>query len=290
MTTLPEIRKRIRSARTTAKVTRAMQTVSASKMRRAQRLTLASRPYAELSWEVLTNLAAHLSPAQRRAQPLLAARPVQSVLAVILTANRGLCGAYNHNVIQAAMSFIAGQTVPVRVLTIGRKGCDFMARQGVEIVGDFDMPDRPNFEAAQPIAHLMMADLQCGLVDQVWLIYTQFVSFMVQRPTVRLLLPLETALGETAAKPRGQYLFEPRKQDIMQPMLQHFTEMQVYQALLEALASEHSARMVAMRSASENARNLIAELTVHYNRVRQELITREIIDIAGGAAALMRNP
>lgn len=288
MTTLPEIRKRIRSARTTAKVTRAMQTVSASKMRRAQRLTLASRPYAGLSWEVLTSLVAHLSPSQRRSQPLLGARPVQSVLAVILTANRGLCGAYNHNVIQATLSFITGQTAPVRVVTVGRKGCDFMARQGVDIVGDFDMPDRPSLEAARPIARLLMSDLQCGLADQVWLIYTEFVSFMVQRPTVRLLLPLEATLDKAAAKSGARYLFEPRRQDMLQPMLQHFTEMQVYQALLEAFASEHSARMAAMRSASENARNLIGELTVHYNRVRQEAITREIIDIAGGAAALAR--
>ena len=287
MATLREIRKRIRSIRNIAQVTRAMQTVSASRMRRAQLATLASRPYAERSWEVLGHLASRLTEGQRRAEPLLAVRPVRAVEVALITAQRGLCGGYNHNVIQAAVAFMAGQTVPVRVVTIGRKGREYLSRHGADIVADFEVLDRPSPDDVRPIARLLIDDFLHGRADQVWLVYTDFVNTLVQRPKVQLLLPAQSA-EPAAPGARVPYLFEPDPETILGPMLARFIELGVYQAILEAQASEHSARMVAMRNATDNALGLIAEMTLSYNKARQEAITKEIIDIVGGAAALAR--
>ncbi|MCL6429893.1 MAG: ATP synthase F1 subunit gamma [Anaerolineae bacterium] len=290
MATLRAIRKRIRSIRNIAQVTRAMQTVSASKMRRAQLAALATRPYAERSWEVLGHLASRLSPRQMREQPLVRERPVRAVEVVLVTANRGLCGGYNHNVISEAMGFITAQKVPVRLVTVGRKGRDYALRHGLNLVADFDLGDRPTADDVRPIARLVMDDLERGLVGQVWLVYTEFVSTLVQRPKVQLLLPIQSAAAERQASSGASvpFLLEPSPEAILGPMLQRFTELQVFRAILEALASEHSARMVAMRNATDNALRLIDEMTLSYNKARQEAITKELIDIIGGAAALER--
>ncbi len=286
MATLREIRKRIRSVQNISKVTKAMQTVSASRMRRAQLMTLATRPYADKSWEVLGHLAARLSPEQRRRLPLMAPRPVRAIEVLVIAGTRGLCGGYNHNVVDAAIEFAARQTVPVRFVTVGRKAREYVARYGREIVADFELPDPPSADDARPIAQLLRDDLERGTADQVWLASTQFVSTMTQRPQVRLLLPIQ-AVGAAEAAPTGvPYIFEPDAESILEPMLRRFLDLQVYRALLEALASEHSARMVAMRSATDNALRLIDELTLGYNKARQEAITKELIDIVGGAAAL----
>lgn len=286
LATLREIRKRIRSVQSIAKVTRAMQTVSASKMRRAQLMTLSTRPYAEKSWEVLGHLAARLSPEQVRALPLLRPRPVRAIEVLLIAGSRGLCGGYNHNVIDAAMSFAQEQTVPVRFVTVGRKGREYLHRYGCEIVADFDLPDPPSADDARPIAHLLRNSLEQGRADQVWIAGTEYVSTLVQRPRVQRLLPIE-AVGEVDASAGGvSYIFEPSVQSILDSMLQRFVDLRVYLAILEALASEHSARMVAMRNATDNAHSLIGELTMAYNKARQEAITKELIDIVGGAAAL----
>jgi len=286
LATLREIRKRIRSVQNISKVTRAMQTVSASRMRRAQLMTLATRPYADKSWEVLGHLAGRLSPEQRRALPLLAPRPVHAIEVLLIAGSRGLCGGYNHNVVNAAIDFAAQQTVPVRFVTVGRKAREYLARYGREIVADFDLPDPPSADDARPIARLVCDDLERGAADQVWLASTQFVSTMTQRPQVRLLLPIQAVGGAETASAGVPYIFEPDAESILEPMLRRFLDLQVYRALLEALASEHSARMVAMRSATDNALRLIDELTLGYNKARQEAITKELIDIVGGAAAL----
>lgn len=267
-----------------------MQTVSASKMRRAQLAALATRPYAERSWEVLGHVASRLTPRQMREQPLVRERPVRAVEVVLVTANRGLCGGYNHNVISEAMDFIAAQKVPVRLVTVGRKGRDYALRHGLNLVADFELGDRPTADDVRPIARLLMDDLEGGLVGQVWLVYTEFVSTLVQRPKVQLLLPIQSAAVERQVPSgvRVPFLLEPAPEAILEPMLQRFTELQVFRAILEALASEHSARMVAMRNATDNALRLIDEMTLSYNKARQEAITKELIDIIGGAAALER--
>lgn len=282
MATLREIRKRIRSVKSIAKVTKAMQTVSASKMRRSQIMASATRPYADKSWEVLTHLVSRLTPGQIAAQPLLRSHAVHAVDLILISASRGLCGGYNHNVVEAAVSFIHQQTVPVRVVAVGRKGRDAMLRYGYELAGDFEIPDRPGITEIHPIARLVMDDVERGTVGQVWVAYTEFVSTLVQRPKVRLLLPMESVT-------RGEQcpcLFEPDPQSILDSMLRRFIELQIYQTILESLASEHSARMVAMRNATDNALRLIDGLTLGYNKARQEAITKEILDIVGGAAAL----
>ena len=286
MATLREIRKRIRSVQNISKVTRAMQTVSASRMRRAQVMTLATRPYADKSWEVLGHLAARLSPEQRRALPLLAPRPVRAIEVLVIAGSRGLCGGYNHNVVDAALDFADQQTVPVRFVTVGRKAREYLARYGRQIAADFDLPDPPSADDARPIAQLLRDDLERGTADQVWLASTQFVSTLTQRPQVQLLLPIRAVAAAETPASGVPYIFEPDAESILEPMLRRFVDLQVYRALLEALASEHSARMVAMRSATDNALRLIDELTLSYNKARQEAITKELIDIVGGAAAL----
>ncbi len=265
-----------------------MQTVSASNMRRAQAMALGTRPYADRSWEMLLHLAARLSPRRMHAQPLLRQRPIRTLELVLITSNRGLCGGYNHNVIEAAVSFIAAQTVPVRLVTVGRKGRDYASRHGLQIVAEFsDLGDRPTSADVRPLARVVMDDLEQGAADQVWLAYTEFVNTLTQRATVRLLLPVESAVS-TRPREHVPYLFEPDPEAILEPMLRRITELQVYRAVLEAQASEHSARMVAMRSATDNALRLTDELTLGYNKARQEAITKEILDIVGGAAALSR--
>jgi F-type H+-transporting ATPase subunit gamma len=287
LATLREIHRRIRSVRNIRQVTRAMQTVSASKMRRAQRMALAARPYADKSTEVLGHLAARLSPARKREQPLLRQRPVQAVEVVLVTANRGLCGGYNHNVIDAALAFIAEQAVPVRLVAVGSRGRDYAVRHGLDVVAEFcDLNDRPDLDDTRPIARLLMEDFERGAADQVWLVYTDFVNTLVQRPSVQLLLPTQPEAHAPAS--HVPYLYEPDPESILGPMLRRFTEMRVYHAILEALASEHSARMVAMRNATDNAERLISDLTLSYNKARQKAITKELIDIVGGVAAVAK--
>jgi F-type H+-transporting ATPase subunit gamma len=283
--TLREIRKRIRSIKNIAQVTRAMQTVAASKMRRSQQATLATRPYADKSWEVLSHLVGRLSQRQLERQPLLRERPVQTIGLLVVGGTRGLCGGYNHNVLEAAAQFILAQTAPVKVITVGRKAHEYMARRDVTVAAEFDVSDHPGAVEVTPIAHLLMADLEKGVFDQVWLVYTEFVSTLKQVPRVRRLLPVEAQAAGSGAQ-GVPYLLEPDPESILGPMLRRFTELQVYRSILEAQASEQSARMVAMRAATDNAVGLIAELTLSYNKARQEAMTKEILDIVGGAAAL----
>ncbi len=267
-------------------MTRAMQTVSASKMRRAQLMTLATRPYADKSWEVLGHLAGRLSGERMRGLTLLAVRPVRTVEVLLVSGSRGLCGGYNHNVIDAALEFAAQQAVPLRFVTVGRKGRDSISRYGHEIVADFDLPDPPGADDVRPIARLLREDLEQGRADEIWVASTEFVSTLTQRAGMRRLLPIQAEVVQAAKGAQVEHSFEPDAESILEPMLQRFVDLQVYRAILDALASEHSARMVAMRSATDNALRLIDELTLGYNKARQEAITKELIDIVGGVAAL----
>lgn len=298
MATLREIRRRIRSVKNISQVTRAMQMVAASKMRRAQAQVLATRPYAQRAWDVLTDLAAQRA-AEEELHPLLQQRPIETVGLVLITADRGLCGGYNNNIIRVALDFIRVQERPIKLITVGRKGRDQMLRYEQEIVAEFTgLPAQLRLLDVTPIARAVLDDFTSGVLDIVFLAYTDFVNVLVHRPTIKRLLPIrpvltvDLALKEYVEGERPQvvseYIYEPDPQTILDTILPRFTEVQIYQAVLESGASEHSARMVAMRSATENALDLIDDLTLTYNRARQEAITKEIVDIAGGAEALTK--
>ena len=292
-----EIRRRIRSVKNISQVTRAMQMVAASKMRRAQEQVLATRPYSEKAWEILSNLAAQRA-VDETVHPLLQVREeVQTVGMVFITADKGLCGSYNHNMIQLAWRFIEGLSQPVELVTVGRRGRDAMWRAGQTIVAEFsDLPPAPKLLDITPIARTVIDGFVSGQYDAVYLAHTDFINTLQQRPAIWQLLPIRplelgvTPLTEHRSAGEGmattEYIYEPDPRTILDTVLPRFTELQIYQAILEALASEHSARMVAMRNATENANELLADLTLTYNRARQEAITKEMLDIAGGAEAL----
>jgi F-type H+-transporting ATPase subunit gamma len=292
-----EIRRRIRSVKNISQVTRAMQMVAASKMRRAQEQVLATRPYTEKAWQVLTHLAAQRG-VDENVHPLLEVRDeIQTVGMVLVTADKGLCGSYNHNMIQAASRFIAELPYPVEMITVGKRGRDAMWRMGKKIVAEYsDLPPQPRLLDITPIARTVMDGFVSARYDVVYLAHTDFVNTLIQRPAIWQLLPIRPLhLGVTPVsehrgdEPPGatvEYIYEPDPATILNTVLPRFTELQIYQALLESVASEHSARMVAMRNATENANELLDDLTLTYNRARQEAITKEMLDIAGGAEAL----
>jgi F-type H+-transporting ATPase subunit gamma len=294
-----EIRRRIRSVKNISQVTRAMQMVAASKMRRAQEQVLATRPYCEKAWEILTHLATQRG-VDEVAHPLLQVREeIKTVGILLITADKGLCGSYNHNMILKTWRFIEELPYPVELVTIGKRGRDAMWRLGQKIVAEFsDLPPQPGLLDITPIARTVMDGYVSGAFDVVYLAHTDFINTLTQRPTVWQLLPIQPLhLGATAiSEHRGvgseadtiEYIYEPDPRTILNTVLPRFTELQVYQALLESLASEHSARMVAMRNATENAMELLDDLTLTFNRARQEAITMEMLDIAGGAEALAK--
>ncbi|MCS7206922.1 MAG: ATP synthase F1 subunit gamma [Dehalococcoidia bacterium] len=284
MPTLRQIRRRIRSVQNTAKVTKAMEMVAAAKMRRAQQATLAGRPYAQRILELLGHLAAQPME-EENIPPLLQRRPVQRVELVHITPDRGLCGALPSNLNRTALRFMLDQQVPVSVIAVGRKGRDFMARYGRDLRAVFtNLGDRPTIADLRPLLRLVIDDFTSGYADAVYLVYAQFVNTVVQRPVVQQLLPVVPARlppGTTVG-----YIYEPRSLEVLEALLPRYVEMEVYHAVLESLASEHSARMVAMRNATDNAKSLVRELTLLANKVRQETITKELLDIIGGTLGL----
>ena len=283
-----EIRRRIRGVRSTGQIAKAMETVAASRMQRAQAQTLASRPYAEKAMFVLRSLARQARPTGESLHPLLMQRPVKRVAVLLYTADRGLCGAFNSNMIRKAVEFVKNQAYPVSFITVGRKGRDFLMRYGFQVAAEFiGIPDRPSLLDMLPVARVAIDDYLAGNWDTVYLAYTGFINTLVQRPTVTRLLPLEP-VWETGTPSSVDYIYEPDPRTILDQVLPRFTEMQIYQAMLESIASEQSARMVAMRNAREAATDLIASLTLKYNKARQEAITTELLDIAGGAEALAK--
>lgn len=284
MASLRLIRRQIKGFQNTAKVTRAMEMIAASKMRRAQQRVLAGRPYAEKMRDVLADLAAQQGEGVG-AHPLLEVRDVQSIALVHITPDRGLCGGLNTNLNRAAGQFMLDAPAPVSVITVGRKGRDFMVRFGKQVRAVFtDLGDRPGMQETLPMAHLVIQDYISGAVDKVYLSYSRFVNTAVQKPVIQQLLPVEPARLD-AAQTAG-YIYEPAAPAVLGAMLPRFVETQVFHALLEAIASEQSARMVAMHNATDNARDVIDELTLQMNRVRQDAITNELLDIVGGAVAL----
>ncbi|MCY4019473.1 MAG: ATP synthase F1 subunit gamma [Chloroflexi bacterium] len=300
MATLREVKNRIRSVRNIAQITRALEAVSASRVRRAQARVLASRAFAEKAWEILVNIQA--ASKSLPLHPLLTSREeVNRVLVVVITSDRGLAGAYNTNILRVAQRFAARLGKPVDYVTVGRKGRDSLARAGANIVASFsDMPAEPKITDISPIARIAMDAYLDGEADEVLIAYTDFINMLAQRPAVLGWLPLTTDtiaqqvaaeyVKDVAAVSGGiqNYDYEPSATAVVDEIVPRFTELQLYQALLEAQASEHAARMAAMKNATDNATQLTADLTLQYNKARQASITAEILDIVGGANALQQ--
>jgi F-type H+-transporting ATPase subunit gamma len=280
-----EIRRRIGSAKNIKQITRAMQFVAASKLRRAQESTLAARPYRETLDEVIADLAAVLGKTDH---PLLADRDIggeHNRLIVIMTSDRGLAGALNTNTIRFAAREITEHPGDLKVATVGRKGRDAMRRARVPIAAHFEgFGDRPAFTDVLPLARLVTDDFVAGTYDRVDVIYSRFVSTLVQKPVIEQLLPVEPS-EDTQGIPGNQFLFEPSPATFLRSLLPRYVATRLFQAVLESKASEESSRMVAMKNATENAQELIEDLTLSYNKVRQANITREMVEIASGAQA-----
>jgi F-type H+-transporting ATPase subunit gamma len=278
------LRRRIRSVQSTAKITRAMEMIATTKMKRAQEQALAGRPYSNKISQVIADLAAE-SARDGAIHPLLEKRAIKRIAIVHITADRGLCGGLNANMNRLTVKFILEQSVPVTLVIVGRKGRDFMYRHQRDIRAEFTkISDRPAMQETLPISHIIINDYVSGYIDQVYLAYSTFVTTMAQNPTLELLLPIEpAAIPKTETK---EYIYEPNPGFVLNELLPRFVEMRVYHAILEAIASEQSARMVAMRNATENAKEVIEELILILNKARQEMITKELLDITGGVESL----
>ncbi|MGI8926198.1 MAG: ATP synthase F1 subunit gamma [Tepidiformaceae bacterium] len=289
MATIRELKRRISGIRNMTKVTNALQLVAASKMRRAQDRALQSRPYAEKMQLVLAGLATGGS-SDEAAHPLLVSRPVQNVGIVHITPNRGLCGGLNSNLNRSAGLFAAAQADPVAIVAVGKKGRDFFVRARSSVVAEFThLGDYPTQGETLAISKVIMDDYTAGIVDRVFLSYSDFISTANQRPVIRQLLPIEPPQMDTSQEAeqfRQTYIFEPSPEVVLERLLPRYIEMQIYEAVLESAASEQSARMVAMKNATDNAIEISRDLTLTYNKARQEQITTELLDIIGGAAAL----
>ena len=285
MPNVRDLKRRIRSVGNTSKVTNAMSLIAASKMRRAQTAVTQGRPFAEKIQEVIAHLAAQPSEEATAAHTLLQVRPVQRVGILVISPDRGLCGGLHGNLNRRVAQFILDQSSPTRVIVVGRKGRDFMVRYGQDVQAVFtDMGERPVLADTTAISHLLIDAYSEGEVDEVYLGYTKYVSIMSQQPVVERLLPVTPA--ELTAVERVGYIYEPDNLMVLGSLLPRFVEMEVYHALLESIASEQSARMVAMRSATDNANELVDDLTLVMNKLRQDGITNELLDLVGGQIAL----
>jgi len=289
MANTQDIRRRIKSIRNTSQITKAMQMVAASKMRKAQQHALAGRPYASLMNKVLVSLQKRTDP---KSHPLLNIRDVKKELVLIISTDKGLAGALNTNLMREAAHFEAQRTVYV---TAGRKARQFIARTKRELLADFELKDSPAFVETKPIAKFCIEKFLNREVDRVSVLYTQFINTINQRPVVRTLLPissfdLPTKHEESGpngdADPMVGYTFEPNEAGVLDIMLPYYVHYQVFQMILDARASEHSARMVAMKNATDNANQFIKDLTLEYNKMRQAGITTELLEIATAQMAL----
>lgn len=268
-----------------------MQLIAASKMRRAQEMVLSGRPYSDKITAVLADLAAQLKTLEETGDgpvvPLLEERTIKSTGMVLITPDRGLCGGLVANINRAAGEAIRGAGGPVAVVSVGRKGRTFVVRVGSDLKASFTgLGDRPSLEDTLQISNLVIKEFEERGVDRVWLAYSRFVSTALQTPTVETLIPVEPA--DLKAEEAVGYIYEPNPQAVLERLLPRYVQMKVYHAVLEAIASEHSARMVAMKNATDAANELVEDLRLELNKARQESITSEILDIVGGAAAVQR--
>jgi F-type H+-transporting ATPase subunit gamma len=277
-----EIRRRIAAVKNIKQITRAMQFVAASKLKRAQDATLSARPYSQKIDELLADLAVVIGPEDH---PLLARREGGKRLIVLITSDRGLAGPFNTNTIRFAAQEITEHSGDLAVVTVGRKGRDAMRRSRVPMEAHFEgFGDRPTFADVLPLARLITDDYLAGTYSRVDIVFSQFVSTLTQRPALDRLLPIEPA-EDTEGIPGNQFIFEPNPGAVLEQLLPRYIAARLFQAVLESKASEESSRMVAMRNATDNAEDLIQDYTLAYNKVRQANITREMIEIASGAQA-----
>jgi F-type H+-transporting ATPase subunit gamma len=285
MANTQDIRRRIKSIRNTAQITKAMQMVAASKMRKAQAHALAGRPYAALMNKVLVSLQ-HRTDS--KLHPLLQVREVKKELVIVVSTDKGLAGALNTNLLREAAKFEPGTTSYV---VAGRKARQFLARTKRELLADFELTDAPTFVETKPIANFAMEKFLAHEVDKVSILFTHFINTINQRPTLRTLLPispfdLPQADAGSDRDPMLGYIFEPTAERVLEAMLPYYLQFQIFQMVLDARASEHSARMVAMKNATDNAKQFIKDLTLEYNKMRQASITTELLEIATAQMAL----
>lgn len=292
MPSIREMRLRIRSIKNLAQVTRALETVSASKVRKAIQANEQTRPYAKKAWEVLVHLSRQ--PGRKSLHPLLADREeAKKDLVLLVTSDRGLAGAYNVNIVRHTLIAMREHDVPAVFVTIGRKGRDMLIRRRRPVIAEFSgLPVNPSFNVCAPIGKLVVDEYLSGNVDEVFIAYTEFISMLKQEPVIRRLLPLKPEedstiqyMSSTSVSSRV-FSYEPGAEELLDEIIPRFTALQIYQAILSAQASEHAARMVAMRNATDSAKELVGVLQIEYNKARQAAITNDILDITGGAEAL----
>lgn len=301
--TTKAVKIRLRSINNTKKITRAMEMVSASKMRKTTRSVLAARPYSVNAWHLLMRLVKAVSD---KKNPIISGRSqIKSVAIVLVTANRGLCGGFNQQAINAALKQAeylkeVYQDVKIDWIALGKKGSEYLARNKYNLVLDFEKLDViSDISSVTAMTKDLLDSYLKGKYDLVSLVYTDFKSSLIQKPKVKTILPLavefdsdlgsvsnDTFTQETAVYDVNEYLFEPAADKLLEELLPRFLEVQIYQAVLESNASEHSARMMAMKNASSSASDMIDDLTLTFNQLRQASITREIAEISGGRAAL----
>lgn len=284
-----EIKRRIRSVKNVAQITRAMEMVSASKMRRAQRNVLATRPYADRMRDLMAELSARISSSAAKGTLLEQRATVKRLALIVVTPDRGLCGSLVANVLRRSTRFILDQRQlgrEVDVFSYGKKGRDFVLRTGYPLAGEtIKLGDAPKIEEILGIAVSAVSGFQAGQYDEVHIIYSEFINTLVQRPAAKLLVPVDPP-EETVGPGRSDFTYEPDQEEVLAELLPRYVESQIYQAVLESIASEHSARMVAMRNATKSAKDLVRDLTLTFNKARQAAITKEVSEISSGAAAL----
>src|SRR6266508_1569952 len=289
MANTQDIRRRIKSIRNTAQITKAMQMVAASKMRKAQQHALSGRPYAELMNKVLVSLQRRTDP---RLHPLLEIRPLKKELVLIISTDKGLAGALNTNLFREMANFDSAKTAFV---VTGKKARQFIARTKRELLADFELKDAPSFVETKPISKFCTEKFLNREVDKVSVLHTHFINTINQRPVVQTLLPIssfdllqkhEGSDTSQSTAPMIGYIFEPNAEAVLDVMLPYYLQYQVFQMILDARASEHSARMVARKNATDNANQFIKDLTLEYNKMRQAGITTELLEIATAQMAL----
>ena len=297
MATAREMRLRIRSIRNIIQVTKALETVSASKVRRAVQAVTATHPYAEKAWKVLLHLVRQ--PGHAALHPLLRGRELKDdTLVVFISGDRGLAGPYNVNALRETLTYFKDWHAQVKYVAIGSKGRDLLMRRGKKVIADYcGLPPAPTFVDVSSIGKLVIDDFLGEKYDEVFLAYTEYVSMVRQQFTIRKLLPFELNLEKNDGKNEGDrfnithpthsvFTYEPDEEEVLKQVVTRFTSLQIYQAILSSLASEHAARMIAMRNATDNARELMDLLQLDYNKIRQQIITNDMLDIVGGAEAL----
>jgi F-type H+-transporting ATPase subunit gamma len=287
---LRDIRRRIGSIKSTQQITKAMKMVAAAKLRRAQEAITKARPYAVLLEQALSRIASRAAAEETASHPLLVARPARVAELVVITSDRGLAGGFNSNIGRRAQRFLvenADKYETIHVSTIGRKGRDFLRARRVTLRKDYaGVHAKLSFEKAHELATQYAERFLSGEVDAVFLVYNEFKSAIAQKVTLKQLLPVETEAGAGAGAAGIDFLYEPPRARLLEDLVPRHLDTQVWRALLDSAASEHGARMTAMESASKNAGELIASLTLQYNRARQAYITKELMEIVSGAEAL----